>query len=186
MSPLIIERPDLRNWRQELITRVLSLVFWVAWFGLLTPAAAYVGHELEWIEFAWIPLQADVVHAMQRHFPNYFISVCLFAGVLLLWAKVNEFRFSDRSRRRGRPAVQESEMAKQFVVPDQLLNEAKKANRVVVDFSADGDFSILETDQAQARPALGTLKSIANDIRNLKASPTESPAPSSTDCRQSA
>ena len=186
MSPLIIERPDLRNWRQELITRVLSFVFWAVWLGLLTPAAAYVGHEMQWIDFAWIPLQADIVYAMQQHFPNYLISACSFAGVFLMWAKVNELRFRDRSRRRGRPAVQESEMAQQFVISDDVLAKAKGANRVVVDFSIGGTFSILETDQPQSRPSIGTVTPLHSTGQVVDTSSCGSTEPTVAECRRSA
>ncbi len=132
-QPLIIDEKALLSSSEQLAAKGITLAFWFALFYLWQPLISMVA----W--FFNIKLFYDhmIILGGYRGFLDivalYALVICLLGGALILWGKINQWRFRGKERRSPQPEATIDEMADYFAVnPEELAKWQEYQNATVI------------------------------------------------------
>ena len=137
MKDLIIDKPDSLKTHHKVTYLSVTFIFWVIvvylWQPLISLVAWYFGFELFYdhmIELGGYKEFANILLI-------YFQIIVLLGAVFLTWAKINEYRFKGKSRRKLVAVVTDSEIATYFGVNESLLKQMMEKKVLSLDISDD-------------------------------------------------
>jgi biofilm PGA synthesis protein PgaD len=128
---LIIHAEHNLTWVQRLISMSLTSLLWLFWMYLWMPLISLIGW-LFGVHFIYDEMVLrDGWYDLLKLLLIYTLVVAVISGMLLLWARVNYFRFRGRERRRAVPSLPLAELAGDFSVSTGAV-AAGQASRIVV------------------------------------------------------
>ncbi|MCB1742470.1 MAG: poly-beta-1,6-N-acetyl-D-glucosamine biosynthesis protein PgaD [Gammaproteobacteria bacterium] len=147
-QPPIIERPDLQSLVQRYGSWSLTLIFWGIYLYLWLPALS----ALAWLAEGHFVYSQIVMYpgwsVLGRLLLTYLLVIVCLSGALIVWARINQHRFSGVERRQPPEAVGEADLASDFEVPLAMVRLWHRDRRVVLHF--DGHGRIVTPAQARA------------------------------------
>ncbi|MCG8672368.1 MAG: poly-beta-1,6-N-acetyl-D-glucosamine biosynthesis protein PgaD [Pseudomonadales bacterium] len=136
-QPLIIDEKTLLSTSEQLAAKGITLAFWFAMFYLWQPLISMVA----W--FFNIKLFYDhmiILGGYKGFFEIlalYLLIITLLGGTLILWGKINQWRFRGKERREPQPEASNQEIADFFRVDDCQLSEWQTYKNATVVFDKD-------------------------------------------------
>ena len=135
---MIINRPDLLKGSQKYTAMGLTLFFWGALIYLWQPAISLLAWALNLNVF----YEHMVVLGGYRTFVNLLINyatvIGILAGALLLWARINQWRFSGLDRRVGIEVTDIDAVCATFAVNRDSVKEWRECSNLIVDTDDEG------------------------------------------------
>ena len=138
---LIIDARHVLTRRRRLVSWLLTLLGWCAWFYLWLPAfdllrSWLIGHAVLSIDPGLSRL-AQSLTVLEI----YLLVAALLGGALILWSRVNYWRFAGVERRSTIADAPLEELAGAAALPVSLLQRGCQAQILVVHHQKDGEIS---------------------------------------------
>jgi biofilm PGA synthesis protein PgaD len=161
-KPLIIERPDLQDWRQKAMYGALTAVFWAIWVFLWLPLITLVGWLFFGYRFQVEMFQFNGYERFLNVLVVYAIVIGVMTGGLMLWALYNNIRFRGSDRRKLTAAPSNVEMGQWAKHPATLLTQWQECSVVTVHHDKEGNIALVEPAlNARNFSAVGNTVSVA-------------------------
>jgi len=141
---LIIRAGHNMTWLQRLVSRLLTVLWWILWVYLWLPALAFVC-LLIWGEH-WLPVtvQLDQLPQHLEVLGTYALFVGLFGGGLVLWSRINYWRFSGEEQRAPIASLTLEEIAADLGLDASMLRQGQAGKIVVVHHNPEGGIHHLD------------------------------------------
>lgn len=147
---LIIERPDLQSWPRLLGSRLVTAAAWVIyvylWLPMLTLLAWLAGIGIAYqqmIEYGGYQIALDM-------WTTFAIAILMLGSALLVWARINFYRFRGPDRRVAIGITDRDRLATEFALSPDQLGQLERCRRVRIDHYPNGDISRVEVPVAVA------------------------------------
>lgn len=141
---LIIERPDLQTWPLLLGSRLFTAAMWALyvylWLPLFTLLAWALGIRVAYqqmVEFGGYRVVLDL-------WLTFAVVILLLGGALLVWARINFYRFRGGERRQGVGPTDRDRLAADFLLSLQQLETLEDSGRIHIDHHPNGDIARVE------------------------------------------
>lgn len=141
---LIIDSPRLVRPGQKLTAWGVTLLFWGMLLYLWQPLISLLAWGLNIRLFYSHMIILGGYQAFVDLLAFYGLVILCLSGALLVWARVQQWRFRGVERRQQRAVVPLDEMASRFAVEAGELQVARTARRLRVRLAADGRVAELE------------------------------------------
>ncbi len=142
---LIIDRPDLVRPGQKLTAMGITLFFWGLLFYLWQPLLSLIAWGLN-IHLFYNHMILLGGHRVFLRLLTFYLSViaCL-GGGLILWARINQWRFRGKERRLARHSSTDlPRLSGMFGLPESARAASLDRRIVTVHFGQDGGIERLE------------------------------------------
>lgn len=137
-NPLIIDRPDWVRPGEKLTALGITLVFWGALLYLWQPLLSILAWGLNIHLFYNHMIVMGGYHAFLNLLVFYAIVIGILGGGLILWARINQWRFRGKNRRTGEFFTDEARLCQDFGLTAEQLSELRGAARLTILLGADG------------------------------------------------
>lgn len=141
---LIIRAAHNMSWLQRLVSRLLTVLWWLLWVYLWLPALAFACLLIWGEQLLPVTVRIDQLPDHLAVLGRYALLVCLFGGGLLLWSRINYWRFSGEEQRGEIDNVTLEEMAADLGLAPQLLRAGRAGKVVVVHHNPEGGIHHLD------------------------------------------
>lgn len=135
---LIINAGHKASLVQRVTSFVLTLVWWALWIYLCLPALAFVSVAVSGEQL--LPYHVDTSN--RQHYLdlllNYALVIVLFGGALVLWSRINLWRFAGVERRKPVPSVSLTDLAADVGISVEELARARESQVMVVYHGKEG------------------------------------------------
>ena len=138
MSAIIINEPRLQTLRQRYAYSLVTFVFWVFWLYLWLPLVSLVAWLLGINLFYQEMIVQEGYLAFFELVGWYAVTILIMAAVLLGWAGYNLYRFRGKDRRKSAAGVDPADIARQFAVEVDQLNQWHRAKRLTIHHNEEG------------------------------------------------
>jgi biofilm PGA synthesis protein PgaD len=145
MSPdkkpdLIIDRPDWVRPGQKFTALGVTLLFWGALLYLWQPLLSLLAWGLNIHLFYNHMIVMGGYHAFLNLLLFYSIVIAILGGGLILWARINQWRFRGKNRRTVVFSTDQSQMCREFAVDPEGLDGLRAARRLTIKLTPEGKF----------------------------------------------
>ncbi|PXX40144.1 poly-beta-1,6-N-acetyl-D-glucosamine biosynthesis protein PgaD [Aquitalea magnusonii] len=148
---LIIRAAHNMSWLQRLLSRLLTVLWWLLWVYLWLPALAFFCLLIWGEQLLPVTVRIDQLPGHLLALGRYALLVCLFGGGLVLWSRINYWRFSGEEQRGAIANVTLLDMAADLGLEPALLQAGQAGKVVVVHHNPEG--GIHHLDILQPLPA---------------------------------
>ena len=135
---LIINHPELVKSGQRLTALGITLFFWAALLYLWQPLLSLLAWGLNIKLFYNHMVVLGGYHAFLDLLKFYAMVIAILGGGLILWARINLWRFRGKDRRRGRTSTDMAALSSAFAIDAETLAAAQNCRRVSVRLSENG------------------------------------------------
>ena len=140
---MIIENSKLQSKQQRTIWLGVTMILWLAyiylWLPLISLAAWWFGYKT----FKYHMITLNGIYGFKNIFFIYLMVILLLGAFLLCWAKLEHFRFKDKSRRVENKPVSNVALASYFKVNESTLDVMQTKKVVIVNFNHKGEMTEL-------------------------------------------
>lgn len=151
---LIINRPHHMAKSRRFADAGLTLVFWVLLLYLWQPLISIIAWVFKSKIFYNHMIVLGGIYELAQLALFYTIIILLLGGSLLVWAKVNQFRFRGKEKRKSIENVGIEKEAERYGVTAKTLMQWKNIKNSEVYFSEDGAPVVINNDKAPPDPKL--------------------------------
>ena len=162
-ADLIIDRPDLISPGQKVTAWGITFLFWGALLYLWQPLLSIIAWGLNIRLFYNHMILLGGYNTFLRLLAGYLQVIVLLGGGLILWARINQWRFADNERRLSPGDTNLLQLREVFGVEAAELTAAANAQIVKVSFAADGQITTITTNPDRSIPA-GSVAAHPQDI----------------------
>lgn len=143
MSPaqkesLIIDRPDWVRPGEKLTALGVTLLFWGALLYLWQPLLSILAWGLNVHLFYNHMIVMGGYQAFLNLLLFYGIVIGILGGGLILWARINQYRFRGKDRRRGVFFTDEAKLCQEFAIEPATLTALRDARRLSIKLTPEG------------------------------------------------
>ncbi len=146
---LIIDRPSTLGVPEQITRMSITLFFWLCLFYIWQPLISMVA----WVFKIKLFYDHMIILGGYRAFIAtaliYLSVVCVLGGALILWAKIQQWRFSGVERRSEMPRLTQDQLADYYHVPSQFLIEWQTYKNATVYFDGHHQFESVEENQTE-------------------------------------
>lgn len=152
MSPnqkpsLIIDRPDWVRPGEKLTALGVTLLFWGALLYLWQPLLSLLAWGLNIHLFYNHMIVMGGYQAFLNLLLFYSIVIGTLGGGLILWARINQWRFRGKNRRRGAFFTDEAQLCQEFAVDRAELANLRSARKLTIKLTPEGRFERFSNDE---------------------------------------
>jgi len=137
-SPLIIDRPEWVRPGEKFTALGITLLFWGALLYLWQPLLSLLAWGLNIHLFYNHMIVLGGYRAFIHLLAFYSLVILCLGGGLILWARINQWRFRGKNRRRDFFTTDAAQLCQQFAVEATDLERARQSDRIVVKLAPDG------------------------------------------------
>lgn len=141
---LIIRAAHNMSWLQRLVSRLLTVLWWLLWVYLWLPALAFACLLIWGEQLLPVAVRIDQLPDHLAVLGRYALLVCLFGGGLVLWSRINYWRFSGEEQRSAIDSITLEDIAADLGLAPQLLREGQGGKVVVVHHNPEGGIHHLD------------------------------------------
>jgi biofilm PGA synthesis protein PgaD len=134
---LIINRPDWLSRGQQVTAVGTTLFFWFALFYLWQPAISLLAWAFNVKLFYSHMVVLGGYETFLSTWMSYALVIAIMGGSLLLWARINQWRFRGRERRKFIAVTEVKDISETFGVLPEQLHEWRAMKNVVLDIDED-------------------------------------------------
>lgn len=145
MNAPIFERPDLQGLRQLYGFGFITLLFWALWFYLWLPLVSLIAWAFGFQLFYEQMIVLGGYHSLLSLLVDYGLTILAIAALLIGWALYNLIRFRNHERRRAAAPVTKAQLAQDFNVDVNSLNNWQSARRLRVHHDPHGQIVQIDT-----------------------------------------
>lgn len=142
---LIIQAAHNMSALQRLLSWLLTLLWWLVWLYLWLPALAFVCYLIWGREVLPVSIRTLDAPAHLTLLSEYGLFIALFGLCLVLWSRVNYWRFSGKRQRSRIPDVTLEMLAADLGVAPAELSNGRAAKVMVVHHCEEGGIARIET-----------------------------------------
>lgn len=136
---LIIEQPSLQGLWQQYSYGIFTFLAWGIWLYLWLPLINLVA----WLFGAKLFYEHMILlggyQGLLQDLGLYSFIILIIGGVLILWARYNQYRFQGKEKRKRTPRYAPIEEIEFFEVEENVLKMVQTSKRVYVSFNKEGD-----------------------------------------------
>lgn len=152
MSPkqkesLIIDRPDWVRPGEKLTALGVTLLFWGALLYLWQPLLSLLAWGLNVHLFYNHMIVMGGYQAFLNLLLFYGIVIGVLGGGLILWARINQWRFRGKNRRNGKFFTDDTQMCQEFAVDETVLQDLRGARRLTIKLTPEGRLERFSTHE---------------------------------------
>lgn len=141
---LIIDRPDLVPPGQKLTAMGITLLFWAALLYLWQPLLSLIAWGLNLQLFYNHMILLDGYRIFLRLLSFYLVVIVCLGGGLILWARINQWRFRGKERRvLHHTATDMAQLTGVFGISEPMRDQALAQRIVTVHFGQGGEIDRL-------------------------------------------
>ena len=144
---LIINQPDLVPPGQKLTAWGITLFFWGALLYLWQPLLSLLAWGLNLHLFYNHMILLGGYRSFLHLLAFYLIVIAILGGGLILWARINQWRFRGKERRRGIDATNLERLCESLGVSVDERARATASSVVTVHFAEDGRIAAIEATE---------------------------------------
>lgn len=141
---LIIEKPELLKRSHHITGITITFVFWFIMFYLWQPFISLIAWGFGYKFFYEHMIILGGIYGFLNIVGFYLITVSLMGITLILWAKINQWRFRGKCQRGPRPVVPPEGVADYFHVDHDDFNEWRQQKNITLLITQD--FEITRVD----------------------------------------
>jgi len=130
---LIINRPDWVTRGQQVTAVGTTLFFWFALLYLWQPVISLIAWAFNVKLFYSHMVVLGGYETFLDVWKSYALVIALMGGSLILWARINQWRFRGAERRTFIPVSEDSDIAATFGVQPEQLHDWRAMKNVVLD-----------------------------------------------------
>lgn len=139
---LIINKPEELQYHHKITAVSLTFVFWFIIFYLWQPLIALVAWAFGFKLFYEHMVILGGFSGFLKLIVIYTLVVIALGIVFILWAKINQWRFRGKCKRKAIPNISDQDIQEYFkVTPEQFASWKQKKNLTI---DIDDDFVITE------------------------------------------
>lgn len=135
---LIINRPDWVRPGEKLTALGITLLFWGALLYLWQPLLSILAWGLNIHLFYNHMIVMGGYHAFLDLLVFYAIVIAILGGGLILWARINQYRFRGKDRRRGEFFTDDARLCQDFGIDAEQLQQLRETAHVTILLSPEG------------------------------------------------
>lgn len=135
---LVINRPDLVPPGQKFTAWGITLVFWAALLYLWQPLISLLAWGLNIRLFYNHMILLGGYQTFLQLLTEYLQVIALLGGSLIIWARINQWRFRGNERRRHLGHTDALALQQEFSVTADTLDQAKNSRIVKISINPDG------------------------------------------------
>ena len=139
---LIIDRPDLVAPGQKFTAWGITLLFWAALLYLWQPLLSILAWGLNIRLFYNHMILLGGYRTFLDLLAMYLITIAVLGGGLILWARVNQWRFRGKERRTGIGATNVESLSKNFGLEIEDIHSATQHKIIAVTFIDEEKISV--------------------------------------------
>ncbi len=130
--PLIIEEPDSLRLPHKITAVGLTLLFWGILLYLWQPLISMVAWALNVKLFYNHMIVLGGYHNFLALVIDYLIVIAIMGGILIIWARINLWRFRGKDRRKRPADASTAELAEYFEVSAEQLEQWRQQDSLAV------------------------------------------------------
>lgn len=134
---LIINRPDWVTRGQQVTAVGTTLFFWFALLYLWQPVISLIAWAFNVKLFYSHMVVLGGYETFLDVWKNYALVIALMGGSLIVWARINQWRFRGAERRKFIPVSDINDVAETFGVTPEQLQELRMMKNVVLDIDEE-------------------------------------------------
>jgi biofilm PGA synthesis protein PgaD len=167
---LIINRPDLVPSTQKWTAWGITLFFWGALAYLWQPLLSLIAWGFNIRLFYNHMILLGGYHTFLQLVWFYLKVIAVLGGGLILWARINQWRFRGKERRQSLGDTDIHRLLTTYGVSSVELNAASQSRIVTVGFATNGQLAFGRMDHAEtttetmAEPSEETMKATINSV----------------------
>lgn len=151
-EPLIIDAPESLRLPHKLTSFGLTLLFWGILLYLWQPLISMLAWALNIKLFYNHMIVLGGYHNFLALVVDYLIVIAIMGSVLILWARINLWRFRGRERRKRPRDATTQELAEDFHVTAEELERWRQMDHLVVTLNEEEMPSQVEIHRPAAKP----------------------------------
>ena len=142
---LVINHPELVRPGQRLTAMGITLFFWAVLLYLWQPLLSLIAWGFNIRLFYNHMIVLGGYHAFVELLQFYAMVVACLGGALILWARINQWRFRGRDRRRGSAETDAQALCATFGLQREALDQARACDNLTVTLAEDGSIQELHS-----------------------------------------
>lgn len=140
---LIINRPDWVSKRQKFTAWGITLFFWAALLYLWQPLLSILAWGLNIRLFYNHMILLGGYRTFLDLLTMYLCIIAVLAGGLILWARINQWRFRGKERRKDIGNTDMASLSNNFGLEPYEINSATQYKVIAVDFVNEKNISVI-------------------------------------------
>jgi biofilm PGA synthesis protein PgaD len=146
---MIIENPKLQSKTLRTVWLAVTMFMWLVYVYLWLPLISLLAWWFGYKTFKYHMVTLNGFLGLKSVFIGYFLVILGIGILLILWAKLEKFRFRHKKRRTGSRAVSHRAVAKHFNISEALLVSMQDEKIVTVEFNHHGEVAdVVATNQS--------------------------------------
>lgn len=138
---MIIENSNLQSKTLKSIWLSVTLLMWFLYVYLWLPLISLVAWWFGYQTFTFHMITLDGLTAVETLVADYLFYVVTLCGGLLIWARIEKFRFVNKARRNNIEPIKNQLIAKHFKLSEQVLNDMQTKKIMTVVFNKEGEIT---------------------------------------------
>jgi biofilm PGA synthesis protein PgaD len=144
-NSLIIDRPDWVRPGEKFTALGITLLFWGALLYLWQPLLSLLAWGLNIHLFYNHMIVLGGYRAFLNLLAFYSLVIAILGGGLILWARINQWRFRGKNRRLDLSTTDVPQLCRQFALEPADLQQAQQHRRLVITLATDGSIQRVAT-----------------------------------------
>lgn len=138
---MIIENKQLQSKTVKSAWLSVTLLMWFVYAYLWLPLISLIAWWFGYQTFTFHMVTLDGITGVKTLLADYFLIGVLFCSALLVWARVEKFRFEKRARRSKVEPVKNQSVAQYFKLNEVMLTQMQTKKIVTVEFNKEGEMT---------------------------------------------
>lgn len=138
---MIIENKQLQSKTVKSAWLSVTLLMWFIYAYLWLPLISLVAWWFGYQTFTFHMITLDGIAGVKTLLADYFLIGVLFCSALLVWARVEKFRFEKSARRSKVEPVKNQSVAQYFKLNEVMLTQMQTKNIITVEFNKEGEMT---------------------------------------------
>lgn len=134
---LIINKPDELQYHHKITAVSITFIFWFLIFYLWQPLIAMIAWAFGFKLFYEHMIILGGFAGFAKLIGIYILVITALGFVFILWAKVNQWRFRGKCKRKAIPSVQDSAVVEYFRITSEQHALWKSKKNLTLDISDD-------------------------------------------------
>ena len=151
-NSLIIDRPDWVRPGEKFTALGITLLFWGALLYLWQPLLSLLAWGLNIHLFYNHMIVLGGYRAFLNLLAFYSLVIAALGGGLILWARINQWRFRGKNRRLDLSSTDVPLLCRQFALEPVYLEQAQQYRRLSVTLASDGSVVRIATNADAGNP----------------------------------
>ncbi|HSR02013.1 MAG TPA: poly-beta-1,6-N-acetyl-D-glucosamine biosynthesis protein PgaD [Methylophilaceae bacterium] len=138
---MIIENSNLQSKTLKSVWLSVTLLMWFLYAYLWLPLISLVAWWFGYQSFTYHMITLNGLTAVETLVADYLLYVVTLCGGLLIWARLEKFRFGNKARRNNIEPINNQIIAKHFNLSEQVLNDMQTKKIITAEFNKEGEIT---------------------------------------------